>query len=545
MGELKLRLSKPRFLRTAFATLAVLSFISLTAHGRAFGATESILWSFDNLTDDIEPVAGLIIDNQGNLYSTTDLGGANSAGMVFELTPPSTLGGDWTESTLWSFGSGTDGSNPQASLIMDPNGNLFGTTFGGGINGSGTVFELFPPSTLGGAWTESVLWSFGNGNDGVAPQASLIMDGNGNLYGTTRGGGDNGDGAVFELFPPSTIGGTWTQSVLWSFGKGKGGFGPEAGVTMDKSGNLYGTTRGLGFRSEAGTVFELTPPATSGDGWTESTLWNFGSVSNDGVSPIASVIIDNSGNLFGTTSQGGANSSEFGFVGTAFQLTPPSSAGGPWTESTIWNFGKGKDGQNPRAGVIMDQSGNLYGTTFLGGVNGVGTVFSLTPPRTARGKWTETIVWNFRGNPDGVEPAAGLIADPSGNFYGTTQKAGDLDTGRGTVFEVSSVLTASPATLNFGNVVSLGTSKPKKVKLTNKGTLPAHISTLAATAPFTIASGGNTCSGEIVAPKKTCTFSVEFSPTNVGPASSGSIDVTYNGTSPAVGLSGTGISGKK
>ena len=181
---------------------------------------------------------------------------------------------------------------------------------------------------------------------------------------------------------------------------------------MDKSGNLFGTTRHGGSTVKGtGTAFELSPPATHGDPWTESVLWSFGSVAKDGLSPAAGVIMASSGDHFGTTTNGGANLSAaqpFVFPGTAFELTPPSSVGGSWTESTIWSFGKGKDGLSPQAGLIMDKSGILYGTTAEGG-NGPGTVFSLTPPRTAKGKWTETLVWSIVGNPgDGASPSASL-----------------------------------------------------------------------------------------------------------------------------------------
>ena len=253
--------------------------------------------------------------------------------------------------------------------------------------------------------------------------------------------------------------------------------------------------------------------------------------------------MDESGNLYGTTFNGGLYYSGIGTGGAAFKLTPPSAGEGSWTESILRSFGKGHDGALPECGLIIDNSGNLYGTTFIGGVHSAGTVFSLTPPHTTRGKWSETMVWSFGGMSDGNGPGAGLIADPRGNYYGTTSRGGDPDVGAGTVFEISSVLTASPTKLNFGNVAAPGTSKPKKVKLTNKGTIPAHISTVTATAPFTIAGGANTCSGQIIAPKKTCTFAVEFAPTAVESAS-GSIDVTYNGTSPAVALTGNGIAPK-
>ena len=545
-----MRLSNPRFLCTGFAALIILAFLNLTAHSQAFGASESILESFANPSI---PFGGVIMDKGGNLYGTTALGGAYGSqggdGTVFKLTPPTKSRGKWTESILWSLGNGTDGNDPEAGLIMDARGNLYGTTDGGGAYGSpgsaaGTVFELMPPSTRGGRWTESVLWSFGNGTDGLGPAAGLIMDASGNLYGTTRLGGASGGGTVFELTPPSTVGEAWTESILWDFGNGTDGKQPYAGLIMDKSGNLYGTTRNGG-ASGGGTVFELTPPSTVGEAWTESILWDFGN-GTDGMQPYAGLIMDKSGNLYGATEDGGtyANPSEIG--GTVFELKPPSATGGPWTESILWDFGNGTDGKQPYAGLTMDTGGNLYGTTAEGGAYGSfkGTVFELTPPTTNGETWTESILWSFGNGTDGEGPYAGLIMDSSGNFYGTTRFLTGGSRG-GTVFEIATrtVLSASPTKVNFGKVEVAKTSKPKKVTLTNKGTVPAQISSVTATTPFTIAGGVNTCSGQTLAPKKSCSFEVEFAPTTVG-SSSGGIDVAYDGTSPAVALTGNGIAGK-
>jgi len=569
-----LRLSKPRFLRTIFFSLLALAVTNLSAHGQAFAAYESLLWSFDD-TYEVEPFgpdpglpyAGLFMDASGNLYGTTAGGGAWGKGTAFELSPPSAAGGGWTESILWDFGNGTDGVGPYAGLIMDKSGNLYGTTWNGGTNGNGvgtggTVFKLTPPSSSGGNWTESILWNFangsdGNGTDGFEPYAGLIMDNGGNLYGTTKCGGTYGysvphcPGTVFELMPPATSGGNWSESILWSFNGSDGDY-PLASLIMDKSGDLYGTTNGGGLYGE-GTVFELTPPSTSGGDWTESVLWNFGN-GTDGEYPLASLIMDTDGNLYGTTLVGGAH----GNNGTVFELTPPSTSGEHWTESILWGFGNSSDGVHPYAGLIMDNSANLYGTTGGGGAWGNGTVFELTPPSTRGENWSESLLWNFANGSDGVHPYAGLIMDNSGNLYGTTSGGGTASpSGAGTVFEISpggpatptpipaptptTALTASPGALNFGNLVATGTSKPKKVTLSNKGSAVAEIASITPTAPFTIAGGANTCSGNSIAPKKTCSFSVEFVPTTVSNFSGGAIHVTYNGTSPALSLAGDGI----
>jgi hypothetical protein len=404
-----LRLSQ-RFVHTVLATLAILSFLSLTAHSQAFAAGESILWNFGNGTDGANPAGGLIADKSGNLYGTTADGGLDGKGTAFELTPPSTTGGDWTESILWSFGHGSDGANPFASLIIDASGNLYGTTGNGGAygestGGHGIVFELTPPSAIGGDWTESILWNFENGTDGNTSTAGLIMDANGNLYGTTSGGGThageslNGStgGTVFELKPPSTTGGDWTELVLWNFGKGKDGSSPFSGLIADKSGNLYGTTAyGGAYAASAnngGTAFELKPPSKTGGDWTESILWNFGK-GTDGTAVYNGLLMDAGGNLYGTTLLGvtfGGDPAD----GTVYKLTAPSTSGGKWTESVLWDF-DGTDGYWPFAGVIMDKSGNLYGTT---GYDNAGTVFELMPPSTTGGNWNESILWGLVAAP--------------------------------------------------------------------------------------------------------------------------------------------------
>jgi uncharacterized repeat protein (TIGR03803 family) len=271
-----------------------------------------------------------------------------------------------SEKVLFSFGvNATHGLNPWGRLIMDKSGNLYGTTLDGGIYGGsrnlgGTVFKLTRPSA-GHGWGESILWNFGNGSDGGGPFAGVITDTNGNLYGTADVGGVSGLGIVFRLAPPSTSGGTWTESVLWNFGGGTDGGNPQGGLIMDQQGNLYGATTNGGIYSSgggfAGTVFKLTPPSTSGGTWTESILWNFGN-GTDGSQPLDTLAMDKIGNLYGTTVSGGDSGQ-----GTVFKLMPPSTTGGNWTESVLWSFGSGVDGAVPTGGVILDSSGSIYGTT--------------------------------------------------------------------------------------------------------------------------------------------------------------------------------------
>ncbi len=265
------------------------------------------------------------------------------------------------ETILHSFGVPPDGEYPEAGLIMDTNGNFFGTTAHGGTAGYGTVFELAKGTN---SYTETILHSFGSGTDGQNPRAGLIMDANGNLYGTTSNGGTAGYGTVFELAPSN---GSYTETVLHSFGATPDGQYPEAGLIMDASGNLYGTTSDGGTAGGYGTVFELAKGAS---GYTETVLHSFGS-GTDGQYPEAGFIMDASGNLYGTTYQGGSSG-----YGTVFELVKGASG---YTETVLNSF-TGTNGQYPEAGLIMDASGNLYGTTYGGGTaGGYGTVFEITP----------------------------------------------------------------------------------------------------------------------------------------------------------------------
>jgi len=298
--------------------------------------SERVLWSFGASGDGNGPSAGLIADKSGNLYGTTQYAGANNGGIVFELSPPVGQQTQWKERVLWNFGpinvSG-DGSEPYAGLIADQRGNLYGTTvLGGAYSGGGTVFELSPPTGQQTQWSERVLWSFGANDDAARPFAGLILN-RGNLYGTTSTNeGVNVTsccGTVFELSPPAGQQTQWRESVLWSFGVIPGdGATPYAGLIADKSGNLYGTTLfGGAFGGlDAGTVFELSPPAGQQTQWRESVLWSFGA-SGDGNFPTAGLLADRRGNLYGTTGQGGANSCFTGIreigCGTVFKLSLP------------------------------------------------------------------------------------------------------------------------------------------------------------------------------------------------------------------------------
>jgi uncharacterized repeat protein (TIGR03803 family) len=400
----------------ALVTITLVSVLASWAQG-----TYKTLYKFPGYKDESVPTGGLILDQAGNLYGTTRYGGASHAGTVFRLkfNPDES----WTESLLYDFSGTTDGDEPEAPLVFDMGGNLYGTTGAGGNpacpGGCGLVFELSPS---GGTWTESVLHSF-TGTDGEYP-ASGLFDQQGNLYGTTPAGGAYGGGTVFKLTP--NLGGGWTESVLHSFVLLDGN-SPYAGLIFDQAGNLYGTTT-KGGNANLGTVFQLKPK--SNGRWTEKVLYNFCSRNHctDGGVPWNGVILDPAGNLYGTTSVGGGGQLKYG---TVFKLFRKSD--GTWTEKVIHRFLDPKNGAVPEAGLTFDRRGNLYGTTVEGGdtLCNCGVVFKLEPDTS--GGWKGTLLHTFHGHP-GAIPFSGVIFDAEGNLYGTT--LGNHNTNVGTVFEI-------------------------------------------------------------------------------------------------------------
>lgn len=324
---------------------------------------------------------------------------------------------------LHSFAGGTDGATPAANLVSDSIGNLYGTTAAGGSNkscfgeiGCGTVFEVSPPQNVGGRWKESVLYRFAGGSDGAAPDSGLVLDGAGNLYGTTPYGGDlsnqlcvantgdTGCGIVFEVSPQQ--GGGWVETVLYTFEGVTDGAYPEGDLAFDASGNLFGTTSAGGGGPECGsqligcgTVFELSPNGSGG--WTETTVYQF--QGQDGAIPLAGLIPDSLGNFYGTTFAGGTLGD-----GNVFELSPPQQQGESWTESSLYSFTA--IAGNPRAGVIFDPQGNLYGTTSTGN----GTVFELSQDGST---WNGTTIYSFKGGRFETL-TGGLVRDNSGNLYG-------------------------------------------------------------------------------------------------------------------------------
>ena len=386
---------------------------------------DHVLASFSGTGNGSRPQCILAMDSHGNLYGTTATGGNFNAGLVFKVTPHG--GGVWTEETIFNFDALANGVGPTGGVVLDSAGNVYGTTESGGAFGLGTAFELSPQS--GGTYTETVIHSFGGSGDGIFPAAQMIFDTAGNLYGTTLfggafGTGEEGGGTVFELSPQS--GGTWSEEVLHSFASGSDGVQVAGGVAFDTAGNLYGATF-VGGTHNDGIVYQLSPQ--TGGSWTETIVHNFEGGTGDGRLPESGVTLDAAGNVYGTTFGGGKYS-----FGTVFELIP--QGGGVWTLKGLHAFGNSPDGANPEGEVILDASGNVYGTTFDGGKNGVnfggtGTFFELS--QTA-GAWSEVRQYNFGLGRDAGFPQSGLIADPHGNLYGTSTGGGEV--GNGTVYEI-------------------------------------------------------------------------------------------------------------
>jgi uncharacterized repeat protein (TIGR03803 family) len=397
----------------------------------------TVLYTFTGGADGDSPSSGVIRDSAGNFYGTTSRGGASGQGVVYKLDTAS------HETVLYSFTGGVDGGSPQNSLTSDSAGNLYGTTYSGGAANMGVVYKL---DTAG---QETVLHSFRGGADGGTPEAGVIRDSAGNLYGTASIGGKGGVGTVYQLdasgqetvlysFPGvadgafpyagaigdsagnlygTTIsGGAWTegavyrldtagqQKLLHSFGGGADGRYPSAGVIRDSAGNLYGTTS-QGGTAGWGVVYKLD---TTGQ---ETVMHSFTNGA-DGGDPYAGVILDSAGNLFGTAASGGTANK-----GVVYKL---DTAG---QETVLYSFTGGADGRYPTAGVILDSAGNLYGTTYFGGTGSHGVVYKLDPADH------EAVLYSFTGGADGGGPYAGVIRDSAGNLYGTTYYGGTANLG--------------------------------------------------------------------------------------------------------------------
>jgi uncharacterized repeat protein (TIGR03803 family) len=423
------------FVRSTLAAALFMTFLLLNLAWAA--PKETSLYNFNGGSNDgSAPIGGVVADSAGNLYGTTGTGGSytdcspfgQTCGVVFELSPN---GGSWTESVLYTFTGGSDGGEPLAGLAIDTQGNLYGTTAIGGTYGNGTVFML---SSNAGVWIESVLYSFRGGSDGAYPQAAVTLH-DGDIYGTTYAGGGNyclgapsGCGTIFRLSQGSD---GWTETVLYRFTNGADGAFPYASLILDPSGNLYGTTTQGGYHSNdcapygCGNVFQLKHGPS---GWTLNSLHAF-TYDSDGSDPIGGLFAGASGTIYGTAAGGGA-----GFSGTIFQL---SYSKGTWNFGLLYSF-SGPDGSAPEATLVGKGEylfGTTYGGgagsgCFFGGP--CGTVFMLHATQSG---WKQTVLHSFSNNgTDGTYPEDNLILS-KGALYGTTSAGGSAD--RGTVFAIT------------------------------------------------------------------------------------------------------------
>ena len=408
---------------TVAPAVAIVFTLTVVLISSAQDQTFKVLHNFTGGVDGAYPFTGLSIDTAGNLYGTT-FAGAAGYGTVFKLNHSASR---WVLTTLYTFAGGKDGAGPYGRVALGQDGTLYGTTVAGGEErcnysgwpGCGTVFHLRPspvaPQSLEAPWNQTVLYRFTGGYDGAAPQGDVTFDRSGNIYGTTNYGGKSfGLGVVYELTASE---GGWTQTVLYSpqsYAEGAYFYG---GVVFSRTGDLYGVFSGGGPYGYGG-AYKLSP---SGSSWAEQTIYGFTGAS-DGYGSVG-LILDSSGNLYGTTEYGGS-----GGGGTVFELSPANDG---WNFNTLYSFSGGA-GNGPWDKLVMDDAGNLYGTTAGAGGYGNGSVFKLTP---SNGSWTYTSLHDFTGGSDGALPISNVAFDANGNLYGTASIGGAY--GDGVVWEIA------------------------------------------------------------------------------------------------------------
>jgi len=413
------------FVGRTFAIMALLLVESASAQ-----ATEKVIFNLGTPRSD----GGLILDSRGDLFGASGTGDPGVMGTVYEAKR--FANGTWGLDVLYRFLGGNDGRTPNPGLIFDGAGNLYGTTQAGGANSCpaeptsscGTVFELSP--TPKGEWIEKQLYNFAGNADGEAPNSGLVADSAGNLYGTTASGGAY-NGTVFELTPGSN--GTWTETILYRFSDVEDGLGPS-GLIRDSQGDLYGFTR-KGGATENGTIFKLSPD-TDGT-WTYHLVYSFCSRTNcsDGSLPTG-IILDSQLNLYGVTNYGGAVpcSAASNGCGIIFKLV--RGTGDTWGFHRLHTFctkNQCPDGAFPSGAPTLQSGGTLYGVTIVGGKTSQGTLFKLVQTSSA---WVLTSLYSFCPSfpcTDGQDPGGKLALDGSGNLYGTTPIGGK---GNGVVFQV-------------------------------------------------------------------------------------------------------------
>lgn len=424
-----------RLLTLVLALIGLLLGVAPTVNAQNY----FVIHEFGGPQQGANPYSGLLVDRKRNLYGTTENGGVScllnpACGTVFELMPDGF--GGWTEKTLHNFDGG-DGGFPTAPVVFDRHGNLYTTSncvqdCFYGYNGN--VIKLAPNAN--GAWPESVLYDFPD--NGCSPTyfgtgglvvCSIAFDHSGRLYGATVVAGQTGQdcpsGCGTAFFMGQLSISSWYHIVIHDFAGGSSdGRFPQGLLTFDAGNNIYGTT-GAGGSANHGVVYMLTPNP-SGPGWRETILHTFQGGSSDGANPIAGVVLDAAGNVYGTTSQGGSAG-----LGTVYRLTPQSN--GTWTETVLYSFQGGNDASTPNSSLSFDSAGALYGTAG-GGAHGQGAIFKLKP--SSGGQWTESVYYTFTGGLDGGQPYGGVSFDTPGNLYGTASVGGTNGQNGGVAFQI-------------------------------------------------------------------------------------------------------------
>ena len=413
-------------------TLLALTLLLVLTTLAAQAQTYTVVHSFTGGADGSTPRSGVTPDGAGNYYGTTANGGfqgqncgQQGCGTVYKLTKKN---GAWVLTNLYSFKGGSDGAWPTARVVFGSDGAVYGTTFSGNgnsctNNGCGTVFRLTPPVSpchaVSCPWTETILYRF-SGPDGQLPGGELIFDHSGNIYGTTVAGGSGEWGAVYKL---THANGHWTESVLYNFTGQDDGGTPSGGVIFDNAGNLWGTTSSGGWNSlpdfyGPGVLYELTP---NGSGWTDHTIYKFTDSSGDAGIPVASLVLASDGTMYGTSSMGGSGlctyNTYYQGCGTVFTVAQQSVA------PLFFNFPVASETpgmSGPTASVTLDSQRNVYGTAFAAGQFDAGSVFKLTFPN-----YGYSSLHDFTGHSDGGYPSSNVVIDSSGNMFGTGMAGGN------------------------------------------------------------------------------------------------------------------------
>lgn len=392
--------------------LSALALIALFTRIASAASTTQVLYSFLGDEDGEYADTDLVTDSAGNIYGTTVQGGTYSSGTVFQITPAG------VHTVLYNFTGGADGGEPYKGVTLDAQGNIYGTAGVGGKyvgpctdTGCGVVFEL---TNSGGTWTQTVIHSFTGGKDGWGPGAGVTVDSHGAVYGTTPLGGTPNAGVIYQLINRN---GTWGEKIIHTFTGGNDGIGGSAGrLVPDRRGGFFGACTAGGANGD-GVIFHIAP---AGNGtWNFTTIYAFKGMPDAGF-PYGTLLMDNAGNLYGTSYYDGAND-----LGAVYQL---AYRNGTWKERVLYSFKGGADGSAPISNLVSDPAGNLYGTTSEGGAPscGCGTIFSLTRSGTS---WTENVVYSFQGPPDGAFVYNGMVVDNAGNYYGATVHGGTANEG--------------------------------------------------------------------------------------------------------------------